>query len=144
LQITTDGFSPYRHAITTTLHDRLTGFAQLIQVYRAAARDSPAEVASVEVVPVAGQPDPERTCMSIVERSNLSMRMSLRRFTRLTNGFSNKKRENHWASVALWFAFYNFCQVHESLRCTPAMKAGMPITCGAYGSFSRKLGAAPW
>ena len=127
-QITTDGFGAYRSAVTTTLHDRLTGFAQLIKVYRASqegeARYSPAEVASVEVVPVYGQPDPTRICTSIVERSNLSTRMSLRRFTRLTNGFS-KKWENHWAAVACWYAFYNFCRVHKSLRVTPAMAAGI-------------------
>jgi transposase-like protein/IS1 family transposase len=127
-QITTDGFAAYKSAITTTLHDRLTGFAQLIKVYRAAsegeARYSPAEVASVETVPVFGQPDPQRICTSIVERSNLSTRMSNRRFTRLTNAFS-KKWENHWAAVACWFAFYNFCRVHKSLRVTPAMAAGI-------------------
>jgi len=125
-QITTDGFAPYRSAITTTLHDKLSGFAQLIKVYRAAsegeARYSPAEVASVEVVPVSGRPDPERICTSIVERQNLSVRMGTRRFTRLTNAFS-KKWENHWAAVALWFTFYNFCRVHRSLRVTPAMEA---------------------
>jgi IS1 family transposase/transposase-like protein len=126
-QITTDGFKPYRSAITTTLHDRCD-FAQLIKVYRAPsegeARYSPAEVASVEVVPVMGQPDPDRICTSIVERSNLSVRMGIRRFTRLTNGFS-KKWENHWAAVAVWFTFYNFCRVHKTLRCTPAMQAGI-------------------
>jgi len=127
-QVTTDGFAPYRSAITTTLHDRLTGFAQLIKVYRTPQdgekRYSPAEVASVETVIVYGQPDPERICTSIVERSNLSIRMSLRRFTRLTNGFS-KKWENHASAVMLWFAFYNFCRVHKSLRVTPAMEAGI-------------------
>ncbi len=127
-QITTDGFAPYRSAIPTTLHDRLTGFAALIKVYRAGtegeARYSPAEVQSVETVPVFGQPDPERICTSIVERSNLSTRMSNRRFTRLTNAFS-KKWENHWAAVACWFAFYNFCRRHQSLRVTPAMAAGI-------------------
>jgi transposase-like protein/IS1 family transposase len=125
-QVTTDGFAPYRSAITTTLHDRLSGFAQLIKVYRAAPegerRYSPAEVASVEVVPVYGQPDPERICTSIVERSNLSLRMGIRRFTRLTNAFS-KKWENHAAMVMLWFAYYNFCRIHKSLRVTPAMEA---------------------
>jgi IS1 family transposase len=127
-QVTTDGFAPYRSAITTTLHDRLTGFAQLIKVYRSSqegeARYSPAEVASVEVVPVAGQPDPDRICTSIVERSNLSLRMGVRRFTRLTNGFS-KKWENHWAAVVLWYTFYNFCRMHKSIRMTPAMAAGI-------------------
>ena len=127
-QITTDGFAPYRSAITTTLHDRLTGFAQLIKVYRSSqdgeARYSPAEVASTEVVPIFGQPDPDRICTSIIERSNLSLRMGLRRFTRLTNGFS-KKWENHWAAVILWYTWYNFGRVHKSLRCTPAMEAGI-------------------
>jgi len=78
----------------------------------------------VEVVPVMGNPDPERICTSIVERSNLSIRMGTRRFTRLTNAFS-KKWENHWAAVSLWFAFYNFCRVHKSLRVTTAMQAGI-------------------
>jgi transposase-like protein/IS1 family transposase len=127
-QITTDGFPAYRSAITTTLHDRVTGYAQLIKVYRAPsegeARYSPAEVASVEVVPVMGQPDSERICTSIVERQNLSVRMGTRRFTRLTNAFS-KKWENHWAAVACWFTFYNFCRVHKSIRMTPAMAAGI-------------------
>ncbi len=126
-QITTDGFSPYRSAIRNTLEDRCD-FAQLIKVYRAnqegEARYSPAEVAAVEVVPTMGQPDPERICTSIVERSNLSLRMGIRRFTRLTNAFS-KKWENHWAAVALWFVFYNFCRIHKSLRVTPAMAAGI-------------------
>jgi IS1 family transposase len=126
-QITTDGFAPYKSAITTTLGHRVD-FAQLIKVYGASqdgeARYSPAEVKSVEVVPIVGQPDPERICTSIVERQNLSVRMGTRRFTRLTNAFS-KKWENHWAAVACWFAFYNFCRVHKSLRITPAMAAGI-------------------
>ncbi len=127
-QITSDGFPCYRSAITTTLHDRLTGYAMLIKVYKSSqegeARYSPAEVSSVEVVPVYGQPDPERICTSIVERSNLSTRMSLRRFTRLTNAYS-KKWENHWAAVILWYTWYNFGRVHKSLRVTPAMEAGI-------------------
>jgi transposase-like protein/IS1 family transposase len=126
-QITTDGFAPYRSAIANTLEDRCE-FAQLIKVYRASqegeARYSPAEVQAVEVIPIMGQPDPDRICTSIVERQNLSIRMGTRRFTRLTNAFS-KKWENHWAAVACWFAFYNFCRVHKSLRVTPAMAAGI-------------------
>jgi transposase-like protein/IS1 family transposase len=126
-QITTDGFAPYRSAITTTLHDRCD-FAQLIKVYRSPQdgekRYSPAEVQSVEVVPIMGQPDPKRICTSIIERSNLSLRMQNRRFTRLTNAFS-KKWENHWASAALFYCWYNFGRIHTSLRCTPAMAAGI-------------------
>jgi transposase-like protein/IS1 family transposase len=126
-QVTTDGFVPYKSAISTTLGDRCD-YAMLIKVYRAPsegeARYSPAEVASVEEVPVMGRPDSERICTSIVERQNLSVRMGTRRFTRLTNAFS-KKWENHWAAAAVWFAFYNFCRIHKSLRVTPAMAAGI-------------------
>ena len=126
-QVTTDGFAPYRSAITTTLDDRVD-FAQLIKVYRTASegegRYSPAEVASTEVVPVMGRPDPERICTSIVERQNLTMRMQIRRLTRLTNGFS-KKWENLWAALCLHFAYYNLCRIHKSLRVTPAMEAGL-------------------
>jgi transposase-like protein/IS1 family transposase len=126
-QITTDGFKPYKSAIDNTLSDRVD-FAQLIKVYRASvegeARYSPAEVVSTEVVPVVGTPDPKRICTSHIERQNLTMRMQIRRFTRLTNGFS-KKFENHWAALALWFAFYNFCRIHSSIRVTPAMEAGI-------------------
>ena len=88
------------------------------------ARYSPAEVKSVEEVPVMGRRDPECICTSIIERSNLSLRMGLRRFTRLTNGFS-KKWETHCAAVMLWYCWYNFGRVHKSLRVTPAMAAGI-------------------
>lgn len=126
-QITTDGFAPYRSAISNTLADRVN-FAQLIKVYRAAPegerRYSPAEVASVEVVPVMGRPDPERICTSIVERQNLTMWMQIRRLTRLTNAFS-KKWENHWAALCLYFAYYNFCRIYKTLRVTPAMESNL-------------------
>ena len=126
-QVTTDGFQPYKTAIPDTLADRCD-YAMLIKVYSAATGDehrySPPEVSATEVVPVMGRPDPERICTSIVERSNLSLRMGVRRFTRLTNAFS-KKWENHWAAISLWYTFYNFCRVHKSLRITPAMAAGI-------------------
>ena len=73
---------------------------------------------------VSGDPDPKHVSTSFVERQNLSMRMSIRRFTRLTNAFS-KKIENHAAAVALWFMYYNFCRVHQTLRVTPAMEGGI-------------------
>jgi hypothetical protein len=71
-----------------------------------------------------GNPDPSRICTSIVERSNLSMRTSIRRLTRLTNAFS-KKWDNLRAALALYFAYYNFCRIHSSIRCTPAMESGI-------------------
>lgn len=124
-QITTDGFAPYVSAIENTLSDRVD-FARLIKVYRATAegerRYSPAEVVSTETVIGIGNPDPSRVCTSHVERQNLSMRLQIRRFTRLTNGFS-RKFENHWAALCVWFAFYNFCRIHQTLRITPAMAA---------------------
>jgi transposase-like protein/IS1 family transposase len=126
-QITADGFGPYVSAIENTLADRVD-FSQLIKVYRATPEGerkySPAEVVSTEVVPVLGDPDPKRVCTSIVERQNLTMRMQMRRLTRLTNGFS-KKWENHWAALCLHFAYYNFCRIHRSIRVTPAMQAGI-------------------
>jgi hypothetical protein len=87
-------------------------------------RYSPAEVVSSGKIPVMGTPEKSRICTSHVERQNLTMRMQIRRFTRLTNGFS-KKWENRWAAVCLWFAYYNFCRVHQTLRVTPAMEAGV-------------------
>jgi hypothetical protein len=73
---------------------------------------------------VSGNPDPKHVSTSYVERQSLTMRMSMRRFTRLTNGFS-KKIDNHIAAVALYFMYYNFCRVHQTLRVTPAMEAGI-------------------
>jgi transposase-like protein/IS1 family transposase len=126
-QMTTDGFAPYRTSIPDTFGDYVD-YAMLIKVYHnpseGEARYSPPEVKSVEVVPVCGNPDPKRICTSIVERSNLSVRMGCRRLTRLTNAFS-RKWENHWAAVTLWYTYYNFCRVHKSLRVTPAMEAGI-------------------
>ena len=126
-QITTDGFKPYVDAVQYSLGTRVD-FAQLIKVYSAPrdgeARYSPAEVVDAVPVPQWGEPELHRICTSHVERQNLSIRMGMRRMTRLTNAFS-KKWQNLKAAYALWFAFYNFCRVHQTLRVTPAMEAGI-------------------
>jgi len=127
-QVTCDAFRPYVPAIADTLGDRVS-FAQLIKVYGTTetgreARYSPSQIVETEAVPVFGDPDSSRICTSIVERQNLTIRMQMRRLTRLTNGFS-KKWENLWAAYCLHFAYYNFCRIHRSLRVTPAMEAGI-------------------
>jgi len=88
---------------------------------------------------VMGDPDPKHVSTSFAERQNLSMRMGIRRFTRLTNAFS-KKVENHAAAVALWFAYYNFCRIHQTLRVTPAMKAGITDHVWAIQELTSLLG----
>jgi len=126
-QVTTDGFSPYVNAIALSLEDRVD-YAQLVKVYTTShegqRRYSPPDV--VEAVPrvMLGKPDEDKICTSHVERQNLTIRMSMRRMTRLTNGFS-KKWENLQAAYALHFAYYNFCRVHSTLRVTPAMETGL-------------------
>jgi transposase-like protein/IS1 family transposase len=132
-QLTTDGFAGYPDAVSYSLGTRVD-FAQLIKVYAASPdgkgserRYSPAEVVSAIPSPRWGNPDPERICTSHVERQNLTMRMMIRRLTRLTNAFS-KKWENLRAALALHFAYYNFCRIHKSIRCTPAMEAGIANT----------------
>jgi len=126
-QITSDGFAPYKHSIPDTFGSRVD-YAMLIKVYKtnpeAERKYSPAEIASMEVVPVCGNPDPDRICTSIIERSNLSLRMGQRRWTRLTNAFG-RKWENQWAAAMLWYTYYNFCRIHKSLRVTPAMETGI-------------------
>ena len=87
-------------------------------------RYSPAECIGCNKVEVTGSPEPKHVSTSFVERQNLSMRMSIRRFTRLTNAFS-RKVENHAAMVAIYFMWYNFGRIHQTLRVTPAMEAGV-------------------
>jgi transposase-like protein/IS1 family transposase len=126
-QITTDGFKPYVDAVLYSLGTRVD-FGQFIKTYSTPRdgeqRYSPAEVVDATPVPVWGEPKLHRICTSHVERQNLSIRMGMRRMTRLTNAFS-KKWENLKAAYAVWFAFYNFCRVHKTLRVTPAMQAGL-------------------
>jgi transposase-like protein/IS1 family transposase len=126
-QITTDGFQAYPDAIALNLGTRVD-FAQLIKIY-ASPRDgeqrySPPEVVDAIPVPRIGRPVPRRISTSHVERQNLSMRMCIRRLTRLTNAFS-KKWENLKAMLALYFAYYNFVRVHGTLRVTPAMESNL-------------------
>jgi IS1 family transposase len=140
-QITTDGFQPYKSAITTTLSDRCD-FAMLIKVYAESregeARYSPPDVVEALPKPIMGDPDPKKICTSHVERQNLTLRMHMRRLTRLTNAFS-KKWENLWHAYCLHFGWYNFCRIHQSLRITPAMAAGIT---GEVWSLRRLLSAA--
>jgi IS1 family transposase len=129
VQLTTDGFHFYRQAVPKAF-DLDVDFAQLVKLYGdygqhdAAGRYSPSPIVEVISKVRTGDPNPKYISTSFVERQNLTMRMQMRRFTRLTNAFS-KKLENLKAAVALHFAFYNFCRIHASLRVTPAMQAGI-------------------
>jgi transposase-like protein/IS1 family transposase len=126
-QLTTDGFKAYMYAVSYSLGTRVD-FAQLIKVYAAQRereqRYSPAEVVETIRQIQIGDPAYHRICTSHIERSNLTIRMAMRRMTRLTNGFS-KKWENLKAAYALYFAWYNFVRVHSTLRVTPAMESGI-------------------
>ena len=129
-QLTTDGWRPYENSVSYSLGTRVD-YAMLIKVY---AKDregdqkySPPEVVETITKVMIGDPDPSKICTSIVERSNLSMRTSIRRLTRLTNAFS-KKWEHLKAMLAVYFAYYNFCRIHSSIRCTPAMESGLTNT----------------
>jgi IS1 family transposase len=127
VQISSDALAAYVGAIERGF-GRDVDYGQIVKFYEAepvgAGRYSPPKVVGTERTEVIGRPDPAHISTSFIERQNLTMRMSMRRFTRLTNGFS-KKVENLRAAVALHFAHYNFVRVHRTLRCTPAMAAGL-------------------
>lgn len=126
-QITTDSLKSYLTAIEIAFGADVD-YAQMHKIYGASdepeTRYSPARCIGCDMKTVIGEPDYRHVSTSFVERQNLTMRMSMRRFTRLTNGFS-KKVENHVSAISLYFAFYNFCRVHQTLRITPAMQAGL-------------------
>lgn len=127
VQISTDNFKPYTTAVRWAFRDNVD-YARIVKSYEETSsgrgRYSPPKVVSVEKEDVIGYPDMDLVSTSYVERQNLSIRMQVRRLTRLTNGFS-KKVENLRAALDLHFTHYNFIRDHRSLRCTPAMAAGV-------------------
>ncbi len=127
VQLTTDGHKAYLTAVSAAFgHD--IDYAMLIKIYgpnpEGQRRYSPANCLGCKKDEISGTPNPAHVNTSFVERQNLTMRMSMRRFTRLTNAFS-KKLENHFAAVALHFMYYNYAKVHQTLKTTPAVKAGI-------------------
>jgi len=127
IQLTTDGHKAYLEAVETAFGDDID-YAMLVKLYgsdpEGQRRYSPPKCIGAEKSTITGNPDKTHVSTSFVERNNLTMRMGMRRFTRLTNGFS-KKVENHEHAIALHFMNYNFARVHKSLRVTPAMEAGV-------------------
>lgn len=127
IQLTTDGHRVYADAVESAFGSDID-YAMLVKLYgndnESESRYSPGEFVSCRAIPMSGDPKPRHISTSFVERQNLTMRMSMRRFTRLTNAFS-KKVANLGHAVSLHFMYYNFCRVHQTLRVTPAMEAGI-------------------
>jgi IS1 family transposase len=127
VQLTTDGHRPYLTAVQDAFGDQID-YAMLVKIYgkgqKTEARYSPAQCMGTRRAIISGTPDHAHISTSLVERSNLSLRMGSRRFTRLTNAFS-KKVESHEHMLALFFMYYNFCCIHQTLRVTPAMQSGI-------------------
>ncbi len=130
VQLTTDGHKPYLKAVENAFNNDID-YAMLVKMYGGSEgtnqqekKYSPAECTGCKKTRISGEPNAKFVSTSYVERQNLTMRMHMRRFTRLTNAFS-KKIENHGYAIALHFVYYNFCKLHKSLSVTPAMQAGL-------------------
>lgn len=128
VQLTTDGHKMYLSAVDEAFQGAVD-YAMLVKMYGADAaegekRYSPAVCIGCERIGITGQPDPKHVSTSYIERHNLTLRMSIRRYTRLTNAHSKKLR-NHTAALGLFLCYYNFCRLHQTIRCTPAMAAGV-------------------
>jgi len=127
VQLTTDGHKVYLNAVADAFADEID-YAMLVKIYGSdpepEKRYSPALCNGCKKTAISGDPDPKHISTSYIERQNLTMRMQMRRFTRLTNAFS-KKIENHIASIAIHYMHYNFCRIHQTLRVTPAMQANV-------------------
>jgi IS1 family transposase len=140
VQLTTDGLRVYLDAVEGAFGADID-YAVLAKVYESTqeeARYSPAVCVSAEARVIQGRPNAQHISTSYVERQNLTMRMGMRRFTRLTNGFS-KKVENHAYQVALHYMHYNFCRIHKTLRVTPAMEAGISDHTWTIGEIAELL-----
>lgn len=127
-QVNTDGFVPYQDAIVESLGTRFVDFVQIVKIYQSSpeseTRYSPSKYVTSKKVAIFGNPDLKKASTSHIERQNLTVRMGMRRMTRLTNGFSKKWLNLRWA-YALQFAYYNFCRIHQTLRVTPAMQSNI-------------------
>ncbi len=127
VQLTTDGLKAYLEAVDINFGSEID-FAQLVKMYGKSIegehRYSPAQCTGIHKEIIAGSPKEKHISTSFIERQNLTMRMNMRRFTRLTNAFS-KKIENHAHAIALHFMYYNFVRIHKTLRVTPAMESGL-------------------
>jgi IS1 family transposase len=143
VQLTTDGHKAYLEGVEGAFGGDVD-YAQLVKIYGETpgpkGRYSPAECTGIKKIRVEGDPDEKHVSTSYVERMNLSIRMQNRRFTRLTNAFS-KKLDNHIHALALYFAFYNFCRMHKTLRMSPAMAAGVSQTLWTMEDIANRIEA---
>ena len=146
VQISTDGLKAYPEAVELSFGGN-ADFGQLIKTYGQTAdsspqrRYSPAEFVCAQKRPISGKPDFDHISTSYVERLNLSIRMGVRRYTRLSNAFS-KKLENHVHMVAIWVVFYNWIRIHKTLKVTPAMEAGLTDTTMEWSDIIEQMDAA--